>query len=198
VLEVNAFTVHNLNEDHVVRAGRVLEEFEAGGRRVVFRHPRADDLEAFIKMHRTLTEERVMARRLELDPTSGERMLSRILEKLSDDQHSYILVEASDILVGEGFLGASGGHGYCDVGVALVDAVRNLGIGTRLMRLLEEEAHRLGFPRMFLTVWSANPAAMHVYEKVGYRECGRRPDWIKMDSGELCDLIEMHKRAGEE
>ena len=189
---------HGRDEGYTVRAGRTLEKFEAGGRHVVFRHPRADDLEALIKMHRTLTEERVMARRLELDPTSGGRMLSRILEKLADDQHSYILVESGDLLVGEGFLGASGGHGYCDVGIALVEAVRNLGIGTRLMRLLEQEAHRLRFPRIFLTVWSANPAAMHVYEKVGYRECGRRPDWIKMDSGKLCDLIEMHKKTGEE
>ena len=181
-----------------MKAGRLLEELTAGGRSVVFRHPRADDLDAFIEMHQILTDELVMARRLKLDRTSGGQMLNKILEGLEKDRHSYILVEADGGLVGEGFLDRSGGHGYCDVGIALVRAVRNVGIGTRLMRLLEQEAWRLGFLRLFLTVWSANPAAMHVYEKVGYRECGRRVAWIKMDSGELCDLIEMHKTVGEE
>jgi hypothetical protein len=32
-----------------------------------------------------------------------------------------------------------------------------------------------------------------LYQKVGCQECGRRPDWIQMDSGEACDLIEMVK-----
>ena len=184
-----------LNSDgsRAVKAGQILQEFEAGGKSVVFRHPRADDLDAFIEMHQTLTDQLVMARRLTLDRTSGDQMLSKILERLDKDRHSYILVETDGRLVGEGFLDAPSGHGYCDVGIALVNAVRNLGIGTRLMCLLEQEAGRLGFLRLFLTVWGANPAAIHVYEKVGYQECGRRPDWIKMDSGESCDLIEMYK-----
>ncbi len=120
-------------------------------------------------------------------------MLNDILGKLEEDRHSYILVEADGRVVGEGFLDTSSGHGYCDVGIALVGAARNLGIGTALMCLLEQEARRLGFRGMFLTVWSANPSAVHVYGKAGYRECGRRPNWIKMDCGELCDLVEMVK-----
>ncbi len=179
-----------------MKAGRLLEEFEAGGKRVVFRHPRDEDLDAFIEMHLTLTDERVMARRLTLDRTSGAQMLGEILASLEKAQRSYVLVEADGALVGEGYLDVPSGQGYCDVGIALVSAVRNLGIGTRLMRLLEQEAVRIGYHRLFLTVWSANPAAIHVYEKVGYEECGRRPDWVKMDSGELCDLIEMCKTVG--
>ena len=176
-----------------MKAGRVLSKFVVGGKSVVFRYPRSGDLDAFIEMHRTLTEEQVMARRLRLDRSSGELMLNDILDKLGEDRHSYVLVEADGRMVGEGFLAIASNQGSCDVGIALVGAERNLGIGTRLMCLLEQEARRLRFRRMSLTVWSANSSAVHVYEKAGYRECGRRPNWIKMDCGELCDLVEMVK-----
>ena len=85
------------------------------------------------------------------------------------------------------------GFRYCTVGLALVSAVRGLGIGTALMQLLEEESVSLGAERLYLDVWSANPAAIHVYEKVGYCETGRRPGWIRLDSGGEADLIEMVK-----
>jgi len=120
-------------------------------------------------------------------------MLSEILVALKENKRSYLLVEREGSLVGEGFTTDVPGHEYCEVGLALVSRVRGLGIGTRLMWVLEQEARRLGFKRLFLTVWSANPAAMHVYGKVGYRECGRRPKWIRTDSGEECDLVEMAK-----
>ena len=175
-----------------MREGQVVKEFETGGVKTVFRYPRWGDLDFFIEMHRTLRREKVMCRRLEMDRASGARMLADILVGLEEDRRSYLLVEREGSLAGEGFADKTG-HLYCTVGIALVSRVRGLGIGTELMRALEQESRRLGAKRLHLTVWSANPAAMHVYQKVGYHECGRRPGWIRMDSGEECDLIEMVK-----
>ena len=95
-------------------------------------------------------------------------------------------------MLGEGFTQKSG-HDYCTIGLALIARARGLGIGTRLMQVLEDESRRLGARRLYLTVWSANVSAVHVYRKVGYIESGRRPDWVLMDSGETCDLIDMVK-----
>jgi RimJ/RimL family protein N-acetyltransferase len=173
--------------------GMVLETFRAGGMETVFRCPCAGDLDAFIEMHRQLAREQVMARRLTLDRESGSRLLAEILASVSEGRRAYLLVEQGGFLVGEGFTASCSGRGYCEVGLALVRRARGLGIGTRMMRALEREAGRMGFRRLFLTVWSANPAALHVYAKAGYRECGRRPGWILTDSGEVCDLVEMHK-----
>ena len=176
-----------------MREGDVIRRFQAGGIDTIFRYPRWSDLDAFIEMHRTLTREKVMCRRLKLDRKSGGRMLAEMLVGLAENTHSYLLVEREGSLVGEGFTMHVGGHQYCEVGLALVSQVRGLGIGTQLMWVLEQEARNLGIKRLFLTVWSANSAALHVYRKVGYRECGQRPGWIRMDSGEECDLVEMIK-----
>lgn len=173
-----------------MQEGRILKTFETNGAKIVFRCPRADDLDAFIEMHQTLTEEKVMCRRLQLNRETGGSMLEEILEGLRADKQGYMLVEQDGDLVGEGFTNPSG-YQYFTVGLALLERVRGMGIGTELMRTLEEESRRLGAKRLFLSVWSANPAAVHVYEKVGYTICGRRPGWVRMDDGSECDMIDM-------
>jgi N-acetylglutamate synthase-like GNAT family acetyltransferase len=105
----------------------------------VFRYPRWEDLDSFIEMHRTLSREKVMCRRLEMDRASGGRMLSEILVGLEEDRRSYLLVEREGALVGEGFTDKTG-YLYCTVGIALVGRVRGLGIGTELMKALEQES----------------------------------------------------------
>lgn len=175
-----------------MQEGEVVKTFRAGGVDTIFRYPRQDDLDAFIEMHLTLTREKVMCRRLTLDRESGGRMLAAILDGLKQDNGTYILVEQKGELVGEGFADRSGYH-YHTVGLALIGRVRGTGIGTELMWTLEEECRRLGGKRLHLTVFAANEAGIHVYEKVGYRECGCRPSWVELDDGSECDLIDMTK-----
>ncbi len=175
-----------------MQEGRIIDSFLIEGTEARFRYPCWRDLDAFIDMHRTLSRERVMCRRLELDADSGGRELSQALVGLKQNRSSYLLVERDGVLMGEGFTQKSG-HDYCTIGLALIALARGLGIGTRLMGALENESRRLGARRLYLTVWSANVAAVHVYRKVGYVESGRRPDWVLMDSGETCDLIDMVK-----
>ena len=175
-----------------MQEGRIVDSFLNGGIETRFRYPRWSDLDAFIAMHRTLSREKVMCRRLELDVASGGRELSQALVGLEQKRSSHLLVEQEGNLLGEGFTQKSG-HEYCTIGLALIARARGLGIGTRLMDALEKESRRLGARGLYLTVWSANVSAVHVYRNVGYVESGRRPDWVMMDSGETCDLIDMVK-----
>lgn len=175
-----------------MQEGNIVDSFLINGTETRFRYPRWRDLDAFIDMHHTLTREKVMCRRLELDAASGARELSQALVGIKQKRSSYLLVEQDGALIGEGFTSRSG-HEYQTIGLALIARAQGLGIGTRLMQALEEESRRLGARRLFLTVWSANVSAVHVYRKVGYIESGRRPDWVLMDSGETCDLIDMVK-----
>ena len=151
-----------------------------------------EDLDGFISLHRSLTQQKVMCRRLSLDQDSGSRELSNILAGLEKNRLSYLLIELAGTLVGEGFTKVSG-HGYCTLGLAILSSAQGLGIGTEMMWSLETESRRLGASRLHLDVWSANPSAIHVYKKIGYCESGRRPDWVLTDSGDPCDLIEMIK-----
>ena len=126
-----------------VQEGRIIDSFLIEGTEARFRYPCWRDLDAFIDMHRTLSRERVMCRRLELDADSGGRELSQALVGLKQNRSSYLLVERDGVLMGEGFTQKSG-HDYCTIGLALIALARGLGIGTRLMGALENESRRLG------------------------------------------------------
>lgn len=177
-----------------MQAGMILQRFvTADGVETIFRCPTWGDLDGFVEMHRQFAEEKgLMARQLRLTREAGARMLADILLGVQDDQRSYLLVERESTIVGEGFAFREG-FKYCVVGLALMALARGLGVGTQMMKTLEEEAQRIGASRLFLTVWAANLAARHVYEKAGYRECGRRPGWQRTADGGESDLIEMVK-----
>ena len=177
-----------------MQEGRIIDSFLIEGTEICFRYPRWRDLDAFIAMHRTLTREKVMCRRLELDAASGGRELSQALVGIRQKRSSYLLVEQDGVLLGEGFTQKSG-HDYLH-DRPRADCPRP---GTWHRHPPDGQVAgrtnpgRLGARRLYLTVWSANVSAVHVYRKVGYFESGRRPDWVLMDSGETCDLIDMVK-----
>ena len=65
------------------------------------------------------------------------------------------------------------GQGFYDadtpeLAIGLRHEFRGAGIGSRLMKDLEAEARRAGFPRISLSVSKGNPAA-RLYERLGYR-----------------------------
>ncbi|MCK4401019.1 hypothetical protein KAW08_01795 [bacterium] len=47
----------------MMKQGQILEKFEVKGKQVIFRYPKLDDLQDFIKMHKILSEEKVMCGR---------------------------------------------------------------------------------------------------------------------------------------
>lgn len=51
----------------------------------------------------------------------------------------------------------------------LADAAKGHGLGARLVRLIEDCARELGYARLYLETHSNLKAAIHLYEKLGYR-----------------------------
>ncbi len=66
------------------------------------------------------------------------------------------------------------------------------GIGSEMMRELENQAEALGVEILYLEVYGISPA-MRLYERLGYREYGRLPGGIKY-RGEYVDCVSMYKR----
>ena len=60
-------------------------------------------------------------------------------------------------------------------GVAVKDAWRGQGVGTRLLALAAEQARSCGLPRLSLICFEANRRAMALYRRLGFREATRRP-----------------------
>jgi ribosomal protein S18 acetylase RimI-like enzyme len=76
------------------------------------------------------------------------------------------------------------GHGYLDddtpeIAVAVRDGHRGRGLGERLLTELAHVARRAGFARLSLSVDTGN-RAVHLYERVGYREISRDDHGIRM------------------
>ncbi len=78
-----------------------------------------------------------------------------------------------------------------DLGIALYRQFNGLGIGSRLMEAMIEEAGKAGFRQLELTVVSRNERAYHWYYKLGFRECGRIPRANRYDDGSFSDDIFM-------
>ncbi len=53
----------------------------------------------------------------------------------------------------------------------LSDAAKGHGLGTRFVGLLEDAARRRGYAHFYLETHSNLKAAIHLYDKLGYRRC---------------------------
>ena len=67
--------------------------------------------------------------------------------------------------------------------VAVAPAYRGKKVGSELMAELIREAKKRGATRMTLEVRPSNTAALALYEKYGFKDCGRRPHYY-LDNGE--------------
>jgi putative acetyltransferase len=78
------------------------------------------------------------------------------------------------------------------LGVFVRKMFRGQGIGSEMMRELENQARAVGVEILYLEVYDISPA-MRLYERLGYREYGRLPGGIKY-RGEYVDQVSMYKR----
>lgn len=73
------------------------------------------------------------------------------------------------------------------------DGARGKGIGFQAMQFLEDEVKRCGLKRIELGVFEFNAKAIRLYQKSGYSEIGRIPDFTFWQ-GKLWQDIRMEKR----
>lgn len=55
----------------------------------------------------------------------------------------------------------------------LADSAKGRGLGCKLMRIIEDKALEIGYKRIYLETHSNLEEALHLYEKMGYREIER-------------------------
>lgn len=72
-----------------------------------------------------------------------------------------------------------------DFGIAVVREYWNQGVGRRLMEEIIRFARENAFEIIELQVRSDNAAAIHLYEKFGFRKMGTHPGFFKTEGGEI-------------
>lgn len=77
------------------------------------------------------------------------------------------------------------------IGIALYQKYTGFGLGRVMLNSLIGEIKRNGFTQAELTVISDNKIARHLYETLGFKECGRISNANKYDDGTYSDDILM-------
>ncbi len=77
------------------------------------------------------------------------------------------------------------------IGIALYQKYTGQGIGRIMLEKLISEAKKANFEQCELTVIEGNERAYRLYEKLGFRECGRIPKANKYTDGRYADDIHM-------
>ncbi len=67
-----------------------------------------------------------------------------------------------------------------ELGITVIKAEWNKGIGSMLMERLMEYARRAGIEMIRLEVRSDNAGAIHLYEKFGFKRTGTMPAYFKI------------------
>lgn len=81
------------------------------------------------------------------------------------------------------------------VAIALISEFWNQGIGTRMFReLIRLAENREGVMQMELEFVEGNVRARHLYEKMGFRITGVRPDAIRLKNGTLLNVYTMIRK----
>ena len=82
----------------------------------------------------------------------------------------YVLLEGEKLIGGIGFAPFSGFPACCEMQkLYLEDAYQGQKTGYRMIAFLERKAAEAGYRRVYLETHSSLQAAIHIYEKSGYR-----------------------------
>jgi len=179
-----------------MKTGVILYRFTAkDGRDVILRTPRWEDLDDFMKYINSLVDEgaeifndRKVTREGEAD------WLARGLANMEKGTVFDVVAEvdgedvANSDLTKRGELSSHVGG----IGIGVKKGYRDIGIGTEMLKTLIAQAEKMGLKILTLSVFSTNKRAIHVYEKVGFKETGRRPKFFYRN-GEYVDEIIMTK-----
>lgn len=159
--------------------GKVLEKFEVGGREVVFRYPKKDDIDGLLNYINTLVRDREYIGK-QKPATRQEEMkwLREVLKDVRKAKKIHIIVELDEKIVGScevkvNHLDAAKHVG--EIAIGLSKEAQNMGIGTKLIKILIEQSKLLKLKVLEITVFELNERARHVYEKVGFKYAGKIP-----------------------
>jgi RimJ/RimL family protein N-acetyltransferase len=150
-----------------------------------------DDAETYVKWVNDIEVAGHLGNYVRMIGLSNER---EILEKLAKDEGSFAIIRMEDdaLIGGVSLNGIDHLHRRANIGIFIGDAEnRGKGYGTEAIRLmLDYGFHTLNLQNIMLQVHADNPNAIACYNKVGFKEFGRRRSAHYRD-GEYIDVVFM-------
>ncbi|MCI8626774.1 MAG: GNAT family N-acetyltransferase [Lachnospiraceae bacterium] len=172
------------------------ERYSLKGKEIVLRSARLDEAQMLVDYLKTVTKETrfLMSEPDEITYTQEEE------EQFIKDHN-----EAKDALLIVAFVdgdyagncsftskaGSRRAKHRAGVGIALFQKYTGFGLGRLMLQRLLQEIKAQGFEQAELTVVGGNERAYHLYESLGFQECGRIPNANKYDDGTYAEDIFM-------
>ena len=75
-----------------------------------------------------------------------------------------------------------------DLGISVLAPYRGQGVGRALMEVLIAEARNMGLRMLWLNCFANNAAALHLYKKFGFIQCGILPEALSYKGGFVDEL----------
>ncbi|MEM2947228.1 MAG: GNAT family N-acetyltransferase [Candidatus Bathyarchaeia archaeon] len=176
-----------------MKTGEVIREFVArDGRKVILRTLKWEDLDDLLDFINSLVEEGANILRTEKVSRDEEiEWLSGIFKRLERGEIFCVaaevdgrLVANSEIIKGTGY---SRHVGF--IGIAIKKGFRGIGIGTEMMKALQEYARKVGLKVLTLSVFANNQHAINLYKKMEFVETGRIPKRFFKDGAYIDEII---------
>lgn len=179
-----------------MKTGLTIKKFTArDGRNVILRTPKWEDLDDCIEFVNSLVDEGADVNMYKKITRKEEAAwLDSRLAELERDLIFMVVAEVDNKMIGNSSLTI--GRGFSshtsEIGIAIKKGYRDVGIGTEILKTLIFQAKKLGCRTVYLSVFSSNERAIYVYEKIGFKETGRKPDKI-FKNGRYVDEIILTK-----
>jgi RimJ/RimL family protein N-acetyltransferase len=181
--------------------GKILQEFVSkSGKPIAIRCPKEDDAEKLLVFINPIAVEDTFTNINNHVFTLEEEQdfVERIMREAREGNSVYLFVEHEGIIVGAAHVGRKkansyGRHDHVGVfGITVAKDFRGDGIGKVFMETVIAEAKKEipGLRMIELHCFSTNTAGLALYEKLGFKECGRLPGGI-LHRGEYVDNVNM-------
>lgn len=172
------------------------KEYALNGKRVVLRSAKTDDAQMLIKYLKIVCGETrfLMCESDEVKFTEAEEAAFINAHNESKDS-LFVLAFVDGNYAGscsfECKVGNRRTKHRAGIGIALFQKYTGFGLGRLMLQYLLEKIKEQGFEQAELTVVGGNHRAYHIYESLGFKECGRIPNANKYDDGTYSEDILM-------
>lgn len=163
------------------------------GRIVVLRKPKWTDLDGLMNFINSIVRESAPINlTTEVSRAEEIEFLARRLVEIEKGNIIQFIAEIEEEIVGNADIMRHVGrqNHVGTLGIIVKSGFRRIGIGTKLIEQLTNEAKKKGLKIVNLQVNETNIPAMTLYKKLGFRETGRTPKGIYW-KGEYVDSVIM-------
>jgi ribosomal protein S18 acetylase RimI-like enzyme len=170
-----------------LKSGTILHKFTTkDGREVILRTPKFEDLDDLIEISRSMVTGQIISKEQEAD------WLKKRLTLLEMEKALILVGEVEGKVIARAEIKKRSGFsrhvGYLTC-IEIIKSYRDVGIGTEMMKVLIKQTKMMDLIILHLVVASSNKRAIHVYEKVGFKETGRIPKYYLKDGIYSDDVV---------